>query len=152
MDSNFPCSVLLSTVEMITCSRLSDSRDNAQVKCMRKNMSAWSGKMSGGLLPLPSFLPFYVRVRTFSIFKIRLSRSLGQASNCSRTFDYNSILLNRKNSFLFFSLITVLIERNTFRQRVTAVLQLLTIGHRWLPTFSSISLCRRPFRTCTTRA
>ena len=90
MDSNFPCSVLLSTVEIITCSRLSDSRDNAQVKCMRKNTSTWSGKMSGGLIPLPSVLPFYVRVRAFSIFETRLSRSLGQAiemtSNCSRTF------------------------------------------------------------------
>ena len=58
----------------------------------RENMSAWSGKRDRAVagkrkgereifaaLPLPSFLPFYFRVRAFSIPRTRLFWSLEQA-------------------------------------------------------------------------
>ena len=58
----------------------------------RENMSAWSGKRDRAVagkrkgereifaaLPLPSFLPFYLRVRAFSISRTRLFWSLEQA-------------------------------------------------------------------------
>ena len=55
----------------VACSRLLDSAEDAKVKGTRKVGRRGKGK---------SFLPFYFRVRAFSIQGARLSQSLGQAS------------------------------------------------------------------------
>ena len=55
----------------VASSRLSDSAEDAKVKGTRKVCGRGKGK---------SFLPFYFRVRAFSIQGARLSRSLRQAS------------------------------------------------------------------------
>ena len=55
----------------VACSRLLDSAEDAKVKGTRKVGRRGKGK---------SFLPFYFRVRAFSIQGARLCQSLGQAS------------------------------------------------------------------------
>ena len=55
----------------VACSRLLDSAEDAKVKGTPKVGRRGKGK---------SFLPFYFRVRAFSIQGARLSQSLGQAS------------------------------------------------------------------------
>ena len=56
--------------------------ENAKVKGTRKVSAAGKRKNEGGSAAsaLPSFLPLYFRVRTFSIQRTRLSRILEQAS------------------------------------------------------------------------
>ena len=56
--------------------------ENAKVKGTRKVSEAGKRKNKGGSAAsaLPSFLPLYFRVRTFSVQRTRLSRSLEQAS------------------------------------------------------------------------
>ena len=61
----------------VTCSRLSDSGKEAKVKGAQK--VGWVGKREKEAPALPSFLPFYFRVRAFSIQWPRLSKSLEQA-------------------------------------------------------------------------
>ena len=58
-------------------SRLSDSGEEAKVKGTRKVGGV--GKREREAPALPSFLPFYFRVRAFSIQRPRLSKSLEQA-------------------------------------------------------------------------
>ena len=58
-------------------SRLSDSGEEAKVKGTRK--VGGMGKREKEAPALPSFLPFYFRVRAFSIQRPRLSKSLEQA-------------------------------------------------------------------------
>ena len=53
----------------LACSRLSDSAEDAKVKGTRKVAPS-----------LPSFLPFYFRLRAFSTQRAQLSRSLEQAT------------------------------------------------------------------------
>ena len=53
--------------QYLASSRLSDSRIWLVKWKARENVSAWSGKRGKkAALPLPSFLPFYFRVRAFS--------------------------------------------------------------------------------------
>ena len=61
---------------VLACSRLSDSGEDAKVKGTRK--VRWRGE-KGEAPSLPSFLPFYFRLRAFSIQRAQLSRSLEQA-------------------------------------------------------------------------
>ena len=60
---------------VLACSRLSDSGEDAKVKGTRK--VRWRGE-KGEAPSLPSFLPFYFRLRAFSIQRAQLSRSLFQ--------------------------------------------------------------------------
>ena len=57
-------------------------QENAKVKGTRKVGAAGKRKNEGGYAAsaLSSFLPLYFRLRTFSIQRTRLSRSLEQAS------------------------------------------------------------------------
>ena len=64
----------------VACSRLSDSGEDAKVKGTRKVAGAGKCKKEAAAFPLPSFLPFYFRVRTFSIKRTPLSRNLEQAT------------------------------------------------------------------------
>ena len=58
---------------VLACSRLSDSGEDAKVKGTRK--VRWRGE-KGEAPSLPSFLPFYFRLRAFSIQRAQLSRTL----------------------------------------------------------------------------
>ena len=60
-------------------SRLSDSGEEAKVKGTRKVGGMRKREKEAPAHALPSFLPFYFRVRAFSIQRPRLSKSLEQA-------------------------------------------------------------------------
>ena len=59
----------------IAFSRLSDCGEDAKVKGMRKVGGAGKKRKKEATPSLPSFLPFYFRVRVFSIQQARLSPS-----------------------------------------------------------------------------
>ena len=73
----------LTVINTLACSSLSDSGEDA------KNWRGWKKEEGREREPviisaapsLPSFLPFYFRVRAFSIQRTRLSRSLEQVIN-----------------------------------------------------------------------
>ena len=70
----------------LACSRLSDGNNDTLVNGQRKSerepgkRERWREKRKGAL-PLPSSLPFNVRVRAFSHSRKRLFRSLKQTKN-----------------------------------------------------------------------
>ena len=65
---------------VIAYSRLSDSWEDATVKGTRKVGGSKKRKRKGTAPPLPSFLPFYFRLRAFAIQRAQLFRSLEQAT------------------------------------------------------------------------
>ena len=70
---------------VIACSRLSDSGEDAKVKGTRKVGGSKKRKRKGAALPLPSFLPFYFRLRAFAIQQALLFLSLEQDSSIMKS-------------------------------------------------------------------
>ena len=71
-------STILYSTATLAFSRLSDSGDDAKVKGMQKVGGVKNRKRKAHFLP--SFLPFYFRLRALSIQRAQLSRSLEHAT------------------------------------------------------------------------
>ena len=70
---------------VIACPRLSDSGEDAKVKGTRKVGGSEKRKRKKTAPSLPSFLPFYFRLRAFAIQRALLFRSLEQASSIMKS-------------------------------------------------------------------
>ena len=114
----------------LACSRLSDSGEDVKLKGTRKVDWAGKRKMEGvessAAPPLPSFLPFYLRVRAFSIQRTRLSRSLEQAN-----LEHRSMVLTQYSRFTASLLFCLVWVARSILPKFRKVYSLLTFFDYW---------------------
>ena len=139
----------------LACSRLSDSGEDMKLKGTRK--VDWAGKRkkegieSSAAPPLPSFLPFYLRVRAFSIQRTRLSRNREQAN-----LEHKSIVLTQYSRFTALFSLSLSGKEHTFKMQESSytcfsiiedILYIEPISYSWCFKLAAILICPVPSRT-----
>ena len=103
----------------IAFSRFSDGGEDAKVKGTR--IVGGAGKLKNVALPLPSFLPFYFRVRAFWIGKFRIPRRPWKENDCEA--NAGQLLYKNQNKDRYFAAESLENDWNLQNSEISKLLQ-----------------------------